>query len=61
MAKALGGASPQGFSRRRSLGQPVMLLPKADEAMLQMVVEATCGRHRRPTWPCWGEPPNPRK
>jgi phycobilisome core-membrane linker protein len=41
MAKALGGARPQGFSRRRSLGQPVMLLPEADEAMLQQVVEAT--------------------
>ncbi|MDM7936580.1 MAG: phycobilisome rod-core linker polypeptide [Cyanobium sp. CZS 48M] len=41
MAKALGGGRPQGFSRRRSLGQPVMLLPEADEAMLQQVVEAT--------------------
>lgn len=41
MAKALDGARPQGFSRRRSLGQPVMLLPEADEAMLQQVIEAT--------------------
>ncbi|MCT0249434.1 phycobilisome rod-core linker polypeptide [Synechococcus sp. CS-205] len=41
MAKALDGARPQGFSRRRSLGQPVMLMPEADEASLQQVIEAT--------------------
>lgn len=41
MAKALDGARPQGFSRRRSLGQPVMLLADAGEAMVQQVIEAT--------------------
>jgi phycobilisome core-membrane linker protein len=41
MVKALDGARPQGFSRRRGLSQPVTLLPGADEATLQQVIEAT--------------------
>ena len=40
MAKALGGARPQGFSRRAGRGQPVSWRQDAGEAALQNVVES---------------------
>ena len=41
MAGALGGARPQGFSRRGGLGQPITWRPDAGETALQEVIEAS--------------------
>jgi len=41
MAKALRPGTPQGFSRRRSLGRPVQLSGTASEDRLREVVDAT--------------------
>jgi len=41
MARALRPASPQGFRRRQSLGQPVRLLPSASEEQVRTAVKAT--------------------
>jgi phycobilisome core-membrane linker protein len=41
MARALRGGQPQGFNRRKSLGQPVQLGRTASETDVQTAIEAT--------------------
>jgi phycobilisome core-membrane linker protein len=41
MQKALQGAAPQGFARRRSLGRPVRLLRSASEGQVREAIEAS--------------------
>jgi phycobilisome core-membrane linker protein len=41
MEKALRGAAPQGFARRRSLGRPVRLLATSSESQVREVIEAS--------------------
>ena len=41
MANALQGGRPQGFSRRRGLGEPISWRPGASESSLQAVIAAT--------------------